>query len=178
MAELVSTRKAASPDEIAQFRNNINFKVISRYDAAIKQLLCHTSHCVVYKYDDETQEWIKTEFQGALALYLRDFVAPATGEETKNTIGELEKMFCYGLILLNRNSPECFSLGLVPNRIARHYFPQGVAGHGVTEMDVELNDSLIILKNLVGEIHGLWIFDESDRTKLAKAIEFCLNGDL
>lgn len=169
---------SASPEALAQFRNVLNFQVISRYDSAIKKLLCHTSHCVVYKFNDGTQEWVKTEFQGALALYLRDFITPEQGRGSLNTFKQLQEMFCYGLILLNRNSPECFSLGLLPNRITKYFFPNGVDGHGVLTMDVELNDSLIIVKDLLGDIYGLWIFDDADCKTLSKAIEFCLNSEL
>ena len=45
---------------------------------AIKQLLCNTSHCVLYNFNDETEEWVKSDFQGTLALYVRDFKVPST----------------------------------------------------------------------------------------------------
>lgn len=60
------------------YTNTLNFNVISRYDPAIKQLLCNTSHCVLYNFNDETEEWVKSDFQGTLALYVRDFKVPST----------------------------------------------------------------------------------------------------
>lgn len=156
------------------YRNTLNFNVISRYDPAIKQLLYHTSHCVIYKFND-SQDWVKSDFQGTLALYLRNFEVPAAGHQA--SVGDLQGLFCYGLILLNRNHPDCFSLGLVPNKIAGHFYPRGVNGSGVTSTDVELNDNLIIIKNLLGEIYGLWVFNEEDRMKLFKLIDFCLSND-
>lgn len=158
------------------YKNTLNFNVISRYDAAAKQLLYTTSHCVIYKFDDESQEWIKSEYQGTLALYLRNFVSPAPNQQL--TYQDLQKLFCYGLILLNRLSPECFSLGLLPNKVTKHYFPRGLQNNGIVEMDAEINDNLIIVKNLLGEIYGLWVFNEEDRTKLFQLMEFCLNNDL
>ncbi|CAK7901657.1 mRNA-decapping enzyme subunit 1 [[Candida] anglica] len=153
------------------YKNALNFNVIHRYDQAIKQLLYLTSHSVIYKFDDDTEEWIKTDYQGTMALYLRDFSLP------QNSQPELEKLFCYGLILLNRNNPECFSLGLLPNKVSKHFFPHGVGSNGIVEMDVEINDNLIIVKNLLGDIYGLWVFNEDDRLKLFKLLEFCLKND-
>lgn len=156
------------------YRNTLNFNVISRYDPAIKQLLYHTSHCVIYKFN-ESQDWVKSDYQGTLALYLRNFEIPAAANPA--SYNDLQSLFCYGLILLNRNNPDCFSLGLVPNKIAGHFFPRGVNGAGVASTDVELNDNLIIIKNLLGDIYGLWVFNEDDRMKLFKLIEFCLSND-
>lgn len=78
---------------------------------------------------------------------------------------------------MNRNNPECFSLGLVPNKITQHIFPQGVNNMGILSMDVELNGNLIIVKNLLGEIYGLWVFNEAEREKLYRLLEFCLTND-
>lgn len=157
------------------YTNTLNFNVISRYDPAIKQLLCNTSHCVLYNFNDETEEWVKSDFQGTLALYVRDFKVPSTA--TAPSYRDLQNLFCYGLILLNRNNPECFSLGLLPNKISSQFFPNGLDDSSILEMDVELNDNLIIIRNLLGEIYGLWVFNESDRIKLFKSIEFCLNTE-
>ncbi|CAI5757893.1 unnamed protein product [Candida verbasci] len=155
------------------YTNTLNFNVISRYDPNIKQLLCHTSHCVIYHYNEE-EEWIKTDSSGPLALYVRDFKIQS---QPKASYHDLQELFCYGLILMNRSQPECFSLGLLPNKISKHYFPKGVNSSNVSEMEVELNDSLIIVKNLLGEIYGLWIFNKEDRIKLFKSIEFCINSE-
>lgn len=157
------------------YKSTLNFNVISRYDPKIKQLLYTTSHCVVYKFD-ENQEWKKTEYQGTIALYLREFQPPVAGERLD--LAQLQRLFCYGLILLNRLSPECFSLGLLPNKVTKHYFPNGVLDNGVLEMDVEINDNLIIVKDLLGDIYGLWVFNEVDRKKLYQLLEFCLKNEV
>lgn len=159
------------------FKSTLNFNVISRYDPLMKQLLYITSHCVIYKFEPESQQWQKTDYQGTLALYLRDFQAPQPGK-TDLKYEDLQKLFCYGLILLNRQSPDCFSLGLLPNKVTSHFFPAGVENNGVFEMDAEMNDNLIIIKNLLDEIYGLWVFSEEDRKKLFKLIEFCLKNDV
>ncbi|CUM66764.1 uncharacterized protein PRCAT00004445001 [Priceomyces carsonii] len=169
-------QEQVTPNEALKlYRNTLNFNVISRYDPSIKQLLYHTTYCVIYKFNDELQEWTKTDYLGMLALYLRDFKVPSTGRLT--SYQDLQNLFCYGLILMNRNNPECFSLGLLPNKFIKHFFPNGVNGLNVLEMDVELNDNLIIVKNLLGEIFGLWVFNEDDRRKLFKSLEYCLNNE-
>lgn len=171
--EKLSRKKA-----LELYKNTINYNVISRYDPAVKKLLYHSSYCVIYKFDEFNEQWNKTDFQGSLSLYLRGFqVPPAHNQGFYPTLADLQNLFCYGLMLLNRTNPECFSIGLLPNNVTKHYFPQGVNHNGILRMDVELNDTLIIIKNLVGEIYGLWIFNEVDRIKLYKLLEFCLTND-
>lgn len=166
---------ATDQNGLELYRNALNFNVISRYDSKIRQLLYHTSHCVVYKFDAASEEWEKTDYLGTLALYLRDFAAPQRGMPP--TLATLQSLFCYGLILMNRNNPECFSLGLLPNGTTSKIFPHGVNNNGILQMEVELNGNLIIVKNLMGEIYGLWVFSEAEREKLFKLLEFCLTND-
>lgn len=174
---MASKQQNITPEEaLGLYKNTLNFNVISRYDPEVKQLLYTTSHCVLYKYDDSSQEWVKTDFQGALTLYLRDFESPNSGVPLEYS--DLQRLFCYGLLLLNRLNPECFSLGLLPNKVTAHYFPNGLKGNGVQQMDVEIADNLIMVKNLLGQIYGLWIFNEDDRQKLYKLMSFCLNNDM
>lgn len=164
-----------SPEKALElYKNTLNFNVISRYDPRIKQLLYTASHCVLYKFN--AGEWEKKEFQGTLALYLRHFVSDAPQRQLGEA--DLQDVFCYGLILLNRLSPQNFSIGLLPNSASRVFYPHGVNGNGVLQMDVEINANLIILKNLVGDIYGLWVFDEEERQKLFQLLKFCLNGNL
>ncbi|KAI3406424.2 DCP1 [Candida oxycetoniae] len=165
---------ASSRDEALKlYTNALNSNVISRYDPAFKQLLCYTSHCVIYKFNDESDEWVKTDFQGALALYARDQLSKSSLQRIES-LQDLQTILCFGLILLNRNNPDCFSLGLVPNEISRLCsYSDDFAVH---EMDVELNDNLIIVRNLLGDIYGLWVFNEADRLVLLETIKLCLNS--
>lgn len=175
-SSMATAEQQITPEKAFElYKNTLNFNVISRYDPAVKQLLYTTSHCVIYKYDESTQEWVKSEFQGTLALYLREFTKVANPGDIK--YADLQALFCYGLILLNRLSPNCFSLGLLPNKVTKQYLPSGLQNNGVSQMDVEINDNLIIVKNLLGEIYGLWVFNQEDRQKLYKLISFCLNND-
>ncbi|CAH6720863.1 mRNA-decapping enzyme subunit 1 [[Candida] jaroonii] len=167
------TKELTSEKALELYKNTITFNVLSRYDPSIKRLLYQTSYCVIYNFDQETEEWNKSDYQGSLSLYIREFKVPTTNQPN---LQDLQNLFCYGLVLLNRSSPDLFSIGLVPNNVSNHYFPQGL-GNGVTSMDVELNDSLIIVKNLTGEIFGLWVFNEVDRLKLYKLLVFCLTND-
>lgn len=174
---MATTEQHLTPEKaLALYKNTLNFNVISRYDPLVKQLLYTTSHCVIYRFEAESEEWIKTEFLGTLALYLRNFSTDISNRTL--TRNDLQSLFCYGLILLNRQKPENFSLGLLPNKATRRYFPNGVDGNGINETNVEMNDSFIMVKNLIGEIYGLWVFNEDDRQKLYKLIDFCLNNDM
>lgn len=169
LEEKLSAKKA-----LELYKETLNLNVISRYDPCIKKLLYQTAYSVIYKFDETQENWIKTDYQGSLALYLRDFQVPTA---TSPAFQDLQKLFCYGLILLNRSNLDLFSIGILPNNVTNHYFPNGVDNCGILRMDVELKDSLIIVKNLLGEIYGLWIFNESDRSKLHKLLQFCLTND-
>lgn len=168
--EQLSRKKA-----LELYKNTINYNVISRYDPSVKKLLYNTSYCVIYKFDEFNEQWNKTDYQGTLSLYLRGFQVPQ--HNFYPTLQDLQNLFCYGLILMNRSNPQCFSIGFLPNKVIKHYFPRGVNNNGILQIDVELNDNLIIVKTLVGEIYGLWVFNEIDRMKLYKLLQFCLTTD-
>ncbi|CAK9438451.1 uncharacterized protein LODBEIA_P26750 [Lodderomyces beijingensis] len=151
-------------DALKLYTNTLNFNVISRYDPAIKQLLYYTSHCVIYQFIDD--EWAKTDYQGVLALYSRenclDTSKPVSGEA-------VQSLLCYGLILLNRNNPDCLSIGLVPNNVVASVSDTSLTQFD--EMEVELNANLVIVRDIEGKIFGLWIFDEDDRSALFQTIK-------
>lgn len=150
----ISQEQITRDDALKLYTSALNFNVISRYDPAIKQLVCHTSHCVLYKFNEESEEWVKTDYQGALALYERS--SSAISEQEPSPDSQLQQPFKFGIIILNRSSPECFSLGILPE----------------SGMEVELNDNLIIIRSLSGEIYGLWLFSEEERESLYKTIQY------
>lgn len=173
----VTAEQITQTEAVDLYRNTLNFNVISRYDPAIKQLLFTSSHCVVYKFGEE-EDWIKTDYQGTVLLYLRDYKLPDANRTDPLNYQDLQNLFCYGLILLNRTKPENFSLGLLSNKMNRHFLPRGLPHMPMFEMAVELNDTIIIVKNVLGEVYGLWVYDEQDRMKLFKTLEYCLNNDV
>lgn len=150
----ISQEQITRDDALKLYTSALNFNVISRYDPAIKQLVCHTSHCVLYKFNEESEEWVKTDYQGALALYERSTSAGSGQEPSPDS--HLQQPFKFGIIILNRSSPECFSLGILPE----------------SGMEVELNDNLIIIRSLSGEIYGLWLFSGEERESLYKTIQY------
>lgn len=69
------------------YRKALNYNVIGRYDPKIKQLLFHTPHASIYKWDFTKDEWNKLDYQGVLAIYLRDIgegstILPNESEES------------------------------------------------------------------------------------------------
>ncbi|KAG5421911.1 SPT20 [Candida metapsilosis] len=108
----MSQEQITRDDALKLYTSALNFNVISRYDPAINQLVSHSSHCVLYKFNEESEEWVKTEYQGALALYERN--AQNDFEKTSSSESQLQQEFKYGIIILNRSNPECFSLGILP----------------------------------------------------------------
>lgn len=67
-----ATAAENSATQLEFYRKALNFNVIGRYDPKIKQLLFHTPHASLYKWDFKKDEWNKLEYQGVLAIYLRD----------------------------------------------------------------------------------------------------------
>ncbi|CAI1700094.1 hypothetical protein SEUBUCD650_0O00150 [Saccharomyces eubayanus] len=72
MTGAAATAAENSATQLEFYRKALNFNVIGRYDPKIKQLLFHTPHASLYKWDFKKDEWNKLEYQGVLAIYLRD----------------------------------------------------------------------------------------------------------
>lgn len=180
------------------YRKALNFNVIGRYDPKIKQLLFHTPHASVYKWDFANDEWTKLEYQGVLAIYLRDVhdeqdVLPAQdGSEQNNTANNAtdsancgavltgRDIYNYGLIILNRMNPDNFSMGIVPNSVInkRKVFNASEDAENPLEcMGVEVKDDLVIIKNLKHEVYGIWIHTVADRQNIYELIKYLLEND-
>ncbi|KAH3902438.1 related to mRNA-decapping enzyme subunit 1 [Saccharomycodes ludwigii] len=209
-------------DTLDLYRKALNFNVIGRYDPKIKQLLFHTSHAVLYQYDIEQENWAKQEYQGVLAVYLRDLSNTSTNllndvsnesatlksvtsstaikamdtvktdssyvNEINNNNGsngstqqkvlQGQDFYNYGLIILNRCNPENFSLAITPNSVINKHKLFGKEEKQVlTNIQIEKNDELLIIKNLLGDVYGLWIYNEEDRETLYTLIKYLLENE-
>lgn len=184
------------------YRKALNFNVIGRYDPKIKQLLFHTPHASVYKWDIERDEWAKLEYQGVLAIYLRDigngqdFLPPQDSTMDASVLaGSMTQgnenygqglmlsgrdIYNYGLIILNRLNPDNFSMGIVPNNVVnkRKVFDSIEDAENPLEcMGVEVKDELVIIKNLKHEVYGIWIHTVEDRKNVYELIKFLLENE-
>lgn len=176
------------------YRKALNFNVIGRYDPKIKQLLFHTPHASIYKWDTTKDEWNKLDYQGVLAIYLRDIgdgnsTLPAEEQSQsqqhsdntdsgKTLIGR--DIYNYGLIILNRINPDNFSMGIVPNNVInkRKVFNTVEDDQNTLElMGVEVKDDLVIIKNLKHEVYGIWIHTVADRQNIYELIKYLLEND-
>lgn len=180
------------------YRKALNFNVIGRYDPKIKQLLFHTPHASIYKWNLDKNEWDKLEYQGVLAIYLRDVsnidylptetelelngsqFAPEKDLSLNSKILEGKDIYNYGLILINRINPDNFSMGIVPNSIInkRKVFEADEDLKNPLEtMGVEVKDDLVIIKNLKHEVYGIWIHTVVDRQNIFELIKYLLEND-
>lgn len=182
------------------YRKALNFNVIGRYDPKIKQLLFHTPHASIYKWDFSKDEWTKLEYQGVLAIYLRDVssqqdVLPTSdnSEQSVTTMASQNidvpnygaaltgrDIYNYGLIILNRINPDNFSMGIVPNSVVnkRKVFEASEDLQNPLEcMRVEAKDELVIVKNLKHEVYGIWIHTVADRKNIYELIKYLLEND-
>ncbi|CEP61052.1 Dcp1p LALA0_S02e05666g [Lachancea lanzarotensis] len=198
---MVSVAEGASPDMTLEFyRKALNFNVIGRYDSKIKQLLFHTPHASVYKWDFGKDEWVRLEYQGVLAIYLRDLtqgdeILPEETEEERSVLALPSKpngpehntevlkgrdIYNYGLILLNRMNPENFSIGIAPNSVInkrRLFSPDEDEQQPLECMKVEVKDDLVIIKNLRHEVFGIWIHTVPDRKNVYELIKYLLESE-
>jgi len=161
MTEITSTTPTPQTEtlldnEFSLYTKTLTFNVIGRYDPKIDRLLYHTSHCQLYKFN-ESQEWEKMEYSGVLAVYSRK-----TSEENIGTVN-VDDIYNHGLIILNRTSPENFSVGLLSNEESRKL--------GISEIKTEYQTDYIIIKNLAGDIFGFWIHEEKDRNSVFSLIK-------
>ncbi|SCU98971.1 LANO_0F00342g1_1 [Lachancea nothofagi CBS 11611] len=182
------------------YRKALNYNVIGRYDPKIKQLLFHTPHASVYKWDFGKDEWVRLEYQGVLAIYLRDisqgdeFLQEETEEERsilalpsrpngpEHNLEVLKgrDIYNYGLILLNRMNPENFSIGIAPNSVInkrRLFAPHEDSQQPLECMKVEVKDDLVIIKNLRHEVFGIWIHTVPDRKNVYELIKYLLENE-
>lgn len=184
------------------YRKALNFNVIGRYDPKIKQLLFHTPHASVYKWDFDRDEWAKLEYQGVLAIYLRDVsnmqdTLPPQDNSMESSMltgsvgqsyeaysqGEVlsgRDIYNYGLIILNRINPDNFSMGIVPNSVVnkRKVFDSIEDAENPLEcMGVEVKDELVIIKNLKHEVYGIWIHTVEDRKSVYELVKYLLENE-
>ncbi|CCK72630.1 Dcp1p KNAG_0K02670 [Huiozyma naganishii CBS 8797] len=188
---MTASKEAESSNALEFYRKALNFNVIGRYDPKIKQLLFHTPHASIYKWDFGKDEWNKLDYQGVLAIYLRDLTAGPTklpkqdndSSQQHYSSGEPLRgpdIYNYGLIVLNRINPENFSIGIVPDSVIKQRKTSNSAEdqqNPLHLMGIEVKDDLIIIKNLKHEVYGIWIHTAADRQNIYELITYLLKND-
>ncbi|CDK28133.1 unnamed protein product [Kuraishia capsulata CBS 1993] len=157
------------------YKNALNFNVIAKYDPLVKNLIFQSSHCVVYRFEND--DWVKLDYQGPIVLYSRRYKNEIDDEQKAKeqepltydteTILRDDTYYEYGIIVYNRNKPQNFSIGIIPTKRLRAK---------EDAMIFEKNDELIIVKDLAGDAFGLWIFDEKDRDYICQVLNYCIDN--
>lgn len=157
------------------YKQALTFNVIAKYDPLISQLLHISSYCVIYQYDEDAQDWIKSSYMGPVCVYSRRSVWDKVDD---NNIGKVSvdeilaakqgELFKFGLVVLNRGQPENFSLGFLGDK----YLSQEDLDEE-KQLLVEKSDELIIVRDFNGKAFGLWIFDVKDRDYLYQLLLYC-----
>ncbi|AGO10761.1 AaceriAGR402Cp [[Ashbya] aceris (nom. inval.)] len=187
----MTTARDNSATTLELYRKTLNFNVIGRYDPKIKQLLFHTPHATVYKWEASDNKWNKLEYQGVLAIYLRDVREQAELPEphqeasagAEGRCGEVlsgRDIYNYALIVLNRINPENFSIAIAPNSVVnkrRLFSPDENVQQPLEPMDVEVKDELVIIKNLRKEVYGIWIHTPTDRQNIYDLLKYLLENE-
>ncbi|AAS54892.1 AGR402Cp [Eremothecium gossypii ATCC 10895] len=187
----MTTARDNSATTLELYRKTLNFNVIGRYDPKIKQLLFHTPHATVYKWEAGENKWNKLEYQGVLAIYLRDVreqaELPVPHQEAsagaEGRCGEVlsgRDIYNYALIVLNRINPENFSIAIAPNSVVnkrRLFSPEENVQQPLEPMDVEVKDELVIIKNLRKEVYGIWIHTPTDRQNIYDLLKYLLENE-
>ncbi|AMD21079.1 HEL202Wp [Eremothecium sinecaudum] len=177
------------------YRKALNFNVIGRYDPKIKQLLFHTPHATVYKWDSKDSKWNKLEYQGVLAIYLRDItdggdLPTPSSEQQQDINGSNENrnaeflkgrdIYNYALMVLNRMNPDIFSIAIAPNSSVNKrklFAAQEDDQQPLEPMGVEVKDDLVIIKNLRKEVYGIWIHTPADRQNIYDLLKYLLENE-
>ncbi|GME82450.1 unnamed protein product [Ambrosiozyma monospora] len=89
----------------------------------------------------------------------------------RDTIKTTSAHYSNGLIILNRVKPENFTIGLVDTATILKEPQEDPEDVGIK---IELNEELIIVRDLNKVVFGLWVFDELDRTHLCQVLKYCV----
>lgn len=180
-SEVSSSSNNAATQTIEIYKQALTFNVIAKYDAAIAQLLHISSYCVIYQYDEESEDWVKSSYMGPITIYSRrsawdKYDADSDiSDNQKVTADELVKSktgsyYRFGLLVLNRSQPENFSLGLLGDR---YLTDDDISNE--RNLLIEKSDELIIIRDFEGKAFGFWIFDEKDRDYLYQLLMYCID---
>ncbi|TID15778.1 hypothetical protein CANINC_004307 [Pichia inconspicua] len=164
-------------EAIEIYKQALTFNVVAKYDPSISQLLHISPYCVIYEYNEETSDWVKSSFMGPLCVYARrsewdrydDDHHPKVEVDTviNSSTGSYYR---FGLLVLNRGQPENFSIGLLGDDYIIDKDIKDDRG-----LLIEKNDELIIIKDFNDKTFGLWLFDEKDREYINQLLLFCVD---
>lgn len=167
--------KANEPFEI--YKQALTFNVVAKYDPSISQLLHISPYCVIYEYNEESEDWVKSSYMGPVCVYARrnewdrydDDHFPKVEVDTvvNSSTGSYYR---FGLLVLNRSQPDNFSIGLLGDR---YIVDKDVQAEKI--MIVEKTDELIIVRDFNDKTFGLWLFDEKDREYMSQLLLYCID---
>lgn len=175
-----SSKKANTATDSSQtieiYKQALTFNVIAKYDPSIAQLLHISSYCVIYQYDEDAEDWVKSSYMGPVSVYARRSIWDKVGDDKsikKVSVDQIlaakqGEYYRFGLLVLNRGQPENFSLGFLGDK-----YIQGDDVKDDRGLLVEKSDQLIIVRDFNGNAFGLWIFDEKDRDYLYQLLMYC-----
>lgn len=177
--EAESTESASQTTEI--YKQALTFNVVAKYDPAITQLLHISSYCVIYQFDEDAEDWVKSSYMGPVCVYARRSVWDKYSEDISDdkiatvSVDDLLKAkqgeyYKFGLLVLNRSQPDNFSLGFLGDKYLNE-------DDVVEEKNllIEKSDELIIVRDFNGKAFGLWIFDPKDRDYLYQLLLYCID---
>jgi mRNA-decapping enzyme subunit 1 len=171
----------AASQTLEIYKQALTFNVIAKYDPSISQLLHISSYCVIYQYDEDGEDWVKSSYMGPIAVYSRrsawDRYSVDADITTKMKVsvddvlgGKIGEYYKFGLLVLNRGQPENFSLGLLGDKYLNNSDIEEERN-----LLIEKSGELIIVRDFNGKAFGLWIFDEKDRDYLYQLLMYCVD---
>lgn len=161
------------------YRRILNFNFVGKYDPKLKSILYQVSHAVVYKFNQQIDNWEKLDFEGTLIYYERNVddvdadgnVVTALHYLTYDEL-RLKDNYKYGMIIANRKNPKNISLGVIPKSITSKYseFYRG------NSYEVQVDNDILMLKNCLGEIYGIWMHNATERDALKQLIQLAIDS--
>lgn len=159
------------------YKQALTFNVVAKYDPSISQLHHISPYCVIYEYDEDAEDWVKSSYMGPVCVYARRSEWDKYDDEHSPKV-DVESIinsktgayYRFGLMVLNRSQPENFSIGLLGDN---YIISKDIEDD--KSVLVEKTDELIIIRGFNNKTFGLWLFDEKDRDYMYQLLLYCID---
>lgn len=181
MNEVEENKRSNSVDKNTEaveiYKQALTFNVVAKYDPSISQLLHISPYCVIYEYNEDSGDWVKSSYMGPMCVYARRSEWDRYDDDHHPKV-EVDAVlnsstggyYRFGLLVLNRSQPENFSIGLLGDKYVIDKDINDERG-----LLIEKNDELIIIKDFNDKTFGLWLFDEKDREYMHQLLLYCID---
>lgn len=137
---------------------DINLRTLKRIDPTIGDIIESSSQSALYTFDDNSDKWIKQDYEGCLHLFERKSFSLSSNQIKLNTNGNQPK---YGFVILDSGSRKHYAEDIKPNALVQMIDTSSLLGVGP--------HNLLMFTSITGVVHCFWFnsFDECEKMLLA-----------